>query len=401
MRFGLCVGRQVVSRLRRELGEELGGRMEGLDGERETVEYCRQRGELLALYAKGLLATGEAGAGYRYGLVGAYGDAELGGAGGGGGGQLLPLLRRLIEMLEGGRGFTGARGGTDVTITQGALVVQAASSAAVTAAAAPAEAERQTVTAQQPGGHAHAAVQQTDAVQSSMTRVIGGGGDAASSRLTGDDRDRELATRFAYEAAKLESDLKANESRSVERVLDGAAAKKAGLAADLASDLAGRLAGVTDDARRHALMAEYADNLQRLTDALERQKQKQLDELRASLAARRRTGGKELNERQAAQAAAAGAAPGLVPSAAARPQADLEREMRTTELEHAQRQLRGAEQGRGGVRATTADELRGRVRQLGLEPAQEEALLKVNRPPRGWILWCKDDLFSSFWAATL
>ena len=64
--------------------------------------------------------------------------------------------------------------------------------------------------------------------------------------------------------------------------------KKAGVAADLTSDMQKQMASAKTDAEREKIMLAYANNLQKLTDALEKQKQQQLNTLRQELLDRRR-----------------------------------------------------------------------------------------------------------------
>ena len=64
--------------------------------------------------------------------------------------------------------------------------------------------------------------------------------------------------------------------------------KKTGVAADLTSDMQKQMASAKTDAEREKIMLAYANNLQKLTDALEKQKQQQLNTLRQELLDRRR-----------------------------------------------------------------------------------------------------------------
>ena len=64
--------------------------------------------------------------------------------------------------------------------------------------------------------------------------------------------------------------------------------KKTDVIADLTKDMKKQLSAANTDAEREKIMMEYSNNLQKLTDALEKQKQQQLSKLRQELLNRRR-----------------------------------------------------------------------------------------------------------------
>ena len=101
-----------------------------------------------------------------------------------------------------------------------------------------------------------------------------------------------------FEVTKLESNLRNEEMQAVNEILDDFEKRKRGLATDVGRDMRTKLAKAMTDQEREKIMMEYAGNLQKFTDALEKQKQQQLEDLRRRLLERRRQNKKELHKQQ-------------------------------------------------------------------------------------------------------
>ena len=333
---------QARGRLVTEMKGHIISKMEMLDGHHATLEYARERSEILALEAKSVLTSSLSIAGdYDCTLVGVYGDLDLSLQSGGCNEEMIPLLKQLIALLESGQVFGGtpttpaAPAGNlniyqgDMKITQPAIprqVLEAAPGAAgiqpvpvATTQLVQRDAGHMTSTLA-PGGSLNADIIVIDPDRLKPTA-------APLSDAERQARTRDLMTKQMYEAAKLENNLRSNEIKSTNEILEDAEAKKKGVTRDLTRDLRVKLGKATSQAERDAIMLEYSANLQKLTDALEKQKQSQLRKLREQLLERRRKGKKELHQAHITEAASLGMPPDVVPNIVVPKHADMEHDL--------------------------------------------------------------------------
>ena len=318
--------RQAKNRLLDELQGQIVTRMEDLDKAHSALEYARQRSELCCQEAKVVLTHSSLLAGdYDAQLTGVYGDADSAVSQDS---ELVPLLKQLIALLESGGPFylstellnlinTAAGGGamsqtTNINIggqqdylnkfgkggmsdgqDEGKVKVTDKGKAPKVAAAA--------------------------LVKSSTTKK---GKGAKSSTGTGDetrkgeswkDLIRRLFERQAYEAAKLENDLKSDEITSMQDTLEEFEKKKKNMMNEAREDLRQKLEKVDNEKERDRLMTEYAVNLQKVNDAFDKQKQQQLESLRKRLVLERQNKKKALYRKQCEEAQAQGVGIDKVP----------------------------------------------------------------------------------------
>jgi hypothetical protein len=134
--------------------------------------------------------------------------------------------------------------------------------------------------------------------------------------VLGDDKKgihRNLFIKHTYEAAKLEGDLYSTEKESLCSVIKDFEDRKQGVINDISKDLKKQLAKTTDEDERDKLLLEYANNVQKLNDALEKQKQKQLEKVRNQLIEHRRREKKDLQRRHITEAQSVGLPPDMMP----------------------------------------------------------------------------------------
>lgn len=116
-----------------------------------------------------------------------------------------------------------------------------------------------------------------------------GQGGEASQELS-----RAVFEKQAYEAAKLENDLKKDEIEDMNKTLDDCELEKRKAMADAQHELEKKLARSKQEQEKEMIMMEYASNMQKLNEAFEKRKRKQLDKLRKRLLDARRHKKKEL-----------------------------------------------------------------------------------------------------------
>ena len=90
--------------------------------------------------------------------------------------------------------------------------------------------------------------------------------------------------------------MRAEEMKDINAILEDYERRKRGLSDDVGRDMRKKLARATTDEERERVLMEYAANLQKYTDALEKQKQSQLEDLRARLLEKRRKHKKDLHK---------------------------------------------------------------------------------------------------------
>lgn len=128
-----------------------------------------------------------------------------------------------------------------------------------------------------------------------------------------EEAKRALSTKQTFEAAKLESNLRSGEMADINKILEDYERRKKGLASDVGRDMRLKLIKAKSEEERQKILLEYAPNLHKYTDALEKQKQQQLEGLRRKLVDRRRQARKELHKAQIADAKKCGVSPDCVP----------------------------------------------------------------------------------------
>ena len=350
--------KQTKTRLHADLRDQIMNRMEHLDEEHSKLEYVRQKNELLTLEAKAIL-TGVAyiAGDYDCMLSGMYGESDL--ASPTSSSEMIPLLKQLIAMLQSGGPFVLSpellniiQGGQDTNINmqggntfiQGTQVHQGQQQVKLAAA--------------QPGQESDKRVISQAVGRSAGGNVVGlstedGRFDVIPdhAKLSGPlpktdnerkDRHKELFVKQAYDAAKLENDLKNNEIKSINNMLDKAEKKKSQITAEVQKDLRKQLAKSTSDAEREKIILEFANNLQKLADGIEKQKLKQLETLRRELLDRRRQKKKELHKSHIAEAKSHGLPPDGIPDMTIPSHEQLDQELRELfqTQEHAQAELK-------------------------------------------------------------
>ena len=330
---------QARGRLVTEMKGHIISKMEMLDEHHATLEYARERSEILALEAKSVLTSSLSIAGdYDCTLVGVYGDLDLSLQSGGCNEEMIPLLKQLIALLESGQMFGGtpAAPSTNVNIYQGDLKVTQPAIPRQVLDAAPGAAGIQPVPVtttqlvQRDAGHMTSTVMQKDSLNADIIVIDPDKLKPTAAPLSDAERQartRDLMTKQMYEAAKLENNLRSNEIKSTNGILEEAESKKKGVTRDLTRDLRVKLGKATSQSERDAIMLEYSSNLQKLTDALEKQKQSQLRKLREQLLERRRKGKKELHQGHITEAASLGMPPDVVPNIIVPKHADMEHDL--------------------------------------------------------------------------
>ena len=128
------------------------------------------------------------------------------------------------------------------------------------------------------------------------------------------EMSRAMFEKQAYEAAKLEHDLKKTEIGDVNNTLDGCEKEKETAMNDAKSELEKRLDKCKTEQDKERIMVEYVSNMQKLNEAFEKRKRKQLDKLRKRLLDARRQKKKELHNKHLQEAKGQGMSPDAVPN---------------------------------------------------------------------------------------
>ena len=310
--------RQAKNRLLDELQGQIITRMEDLDKAHSALEYARQRSELCCKEAKVVLTRSSLLAGdYDAQLTGVYGDADSAVSQDS---ELVPLLKQLIALLESGGPFylstdllnlinTAAGGGASSQTTNINIGGQQ-------------DYLNQFGKGGMSDGQDKGKVKATDkgkapkvAAAALVKSGMGKKGKGGKSTGTGDDERkgeswkdliRRLFERQAYEAAKLENDLKSEEVTSMQDTLEEFEKKKRNMMNEAREDLRQKLEKVDNEKERDRLMTEYAVNLQKVNDAFDKQKHQQLESLRKRLVLERQNKKKALYRKQCEEAQAQG-----------------------------------------------------------------------------------------------
>lgn len=298
-----------------ELKGQIVSRIEYLDEAHSYVEYTRQRSETCCKEAKVVLNHSAIVAGdYDCQLSGVYGDAASSVAEKES--DLILLMRQLIAMLEsGGPFYLSTELLNVIRDAAGSGNVHNINNYNVSGQAG------QTVSS---GG-----VGQSKTLKGSKLEKIATSGDAKKGKATlvkasketkykkeqvesaatvSDENDawkellRKLFEKHAYEAAKLENELKLEEIGSIQDMLNECEKKKQSMMFDAKEDLRQKLRSIGSEKERERMMSGYAMNLQKVNDAFDKQKQMQLEGLREKLIESRRNRKKELYRKQCSEA---------------------------------------------------------------------------------------------------
>ena len=320
--------KQAKARLQGELRDQLRTRIENVDEQHSALEYAREFSELCLAEAKVVLTRSALLAGdYDAQLTGVYGDAD---STGNQDSELVPLLRQLIAMLESGGPFflssellnllqQGQAGGNTSHLTniniqghQGGQGQQGSG-----------QQQQQQQKPPQPKKTSSKLVKSSDkdgkdtSPSSSNVIVIGDMSRVQSSGTMSEqemnDKKKYLFEKQAYEAAKLENDLHAEEVQNLEEIINDFEKKKNDSKDEVAKDFAAKLAQAKTDQEKEKIMMDYANNMSKLNVALEKQKQQQMAELREKLLERRRQRKKNLHHQHIAEAQKEGVSADEVP----------------------------------------------------------------------------------------
>lgn len=316
--------RQAKDRMLAELQGQIMSRVEQLDEAHSALEYARQRSELCCQEAKVVLTHSSLLAGdYDAQLSGVYGDVDMGQSQQDS--ELVPLLKQLIAMLESGGPFylssellnviKNAAGGSNVhnihNVNMGNQTGPSGSGRDRSKEDEESDRSKDRKKMKAALVKASKDKQNKDKSKDKSHKVGSSGG--ADSAEQWKELVRKLFERQAYEAAKLENDLKSEEMNTIQDTLDDCERKKKNMMDEAREDLRQKLEKCDTVKEKDRLMAEYATNLQKVNDAFDKQKQQQLEKLRQKLLENRRSRKKELYRKHCAQAEEQGVGIDMVP----------------------------------------------------------------------------------------
>ena len=310
--------KQAKARLQGELRDQLRTRIENVDEQHSALEYAREFSELCAAEAKVVLTRSALLAGdYDAQLTGVYGDAD---STGNQDSELIPLLRQLIAMLESGGPFylspellnllqqgqgDGSSHVTNINIHGQQRGAGQKGDKQKLQPLQPQRRQQQKVSSKlvkssdQDGKDTSTSLSSDVVVIGDMSRV------QTSSTMTEQemsDKKKYLFEKQAYEAAKLENDLHADEVQTLEDIINDNENKKKDAMDDIANDFSEKLAKAKTEQEAEKIMVKYADEMSKLNAALEKQKQRQLSDAREKLLDRRRQKKKGLHHQHIAEA---------------------------------------------------------------------------------------------------
>ncbi len=369
---------QAKSRLHAELKDQILNKMESLDDDHSTLEYIRQRNELLTLEAKGVL-TGELfiAGDYDCMLGGIYGETDLTSTSSNH--ELVPLLKKLIEMLQSGKPFVLSpelmnmiQGGDTYNIQGGDINMQGYGAGAGH--------QQGVVTEHLQQKSASGVDESIDSSALVDLKKLQSSGPMDDNQLK--ELKRDLVTKQTFEAAKLESGLRNNEMMDISHIITDYEGRKQGVVNDVSRDLKKRLRNAPSQEDQDRILLEYATKIQVLNDALEKQKQKELEQLRKKLLDHRRQKRKDLHHSHIMEAKRLGLSPDIVPAITIPSHDKMDRELR---LLAQQQEKMLAEMRR--VRAEQDDkerpeyekDIEKRIRKMGLGDEKETELINKVR----------------------
>lgn len=392
--------RQAKTRLQAELHDHLTNKMEALDEAHSALEYARERSELCAIEAKIVLTHAGLLAGdYDCQLSGVYGDVYS--QGGGSDSELIPLLKQLIAMLESGGPFclspellnlinmgTGGAGGmtnniTNMKVDGGHMPGGSGSDNS--------RSGDQRSQGQRSGGQGQGGVQQISHVKSGGDHKTIIHGDTTVFGTKGKDKDDQSALdraraafeKQAYEAAKLENDLKRTETDGINDTLEEYEKKKENSTDRAKRELEKMLLKARSEEEKERLMMQHAEDIQKLNEAFEKQKLKQLKNLRKRLMEERRQKKKELHKKHLNEAEMQDLPATAVPNIHMPSYEELKQEL--LRLQQLQEQM-WADMRKGGLEAADNmpavdidPEFERQIRAMDLTKSQKEELLNSTK----------------------
>lgn len=390
--------RQAKNRIQAELQDHIISRMHGLDEAHSGLEYARERSELCATEAK-LVLTHEAllAGDYDCQLSGVYGDVENSGEKDS---ELIPLLKQLIAMLESGGPFylssellnlinagkniAGSQNTTNITNMgqgqgqDGQLYKQDQDKkdGKDSKKSKKKDKEETKYVTSSIGGTtiAPGKTGQTSSVDDG--NIFGGKTHGTQAEL-----QRAMFEKQAYEAAKLENDLKRTELDSINDTLDECEKKKQRSIEEAKADLEKKLSKVKSEQERDKVMVDYANNMQKLNESFEKNKQNQLDTLRQKLLEQRRQKKKDLHRKHIGEAQGQGLPVDSVPSiqnpSHEELMLDLLRLQKQQEEMMAEMRKKSAEEGDKAKPFDVDKELEQQIKAMDLSKAQKEQMIQL------------------------
>ncbi|KAH3750553.1 hypothetical protein DPMN_185080 [Dreissena polymorpha] len=409
--------RQAKDRLLAELQDQIITRVENLDEAHSALEYARQRSELCCQEAKVVLTHSALLAGdYDAQLSGVYGDAATTETEKDS--ELVPLLKQLIAMLESGGPFylssellnviKNAAGGSNVHTSNvhniniggedGNKGRQGGSSLRVSKDDDSGKDKKKVKAALVKS----AKEDKNEKKRSKSEKEAGDlqGKSGANSEAAWKELVRKLFERQAYEAAKLENDLKSDEINGMQDIINETERKKKNMMNEAREDLRQKLEKCDTEKERDKLMADYAVNLQKVNDAFDKQKNQQLETLRKKLLESRRTRRKDLYRKHCEEAQAQGVGIDSVPDVNIPGYDDLMRDLLRLQ-EDQERALaemqREGEKARNEVEVPEIDnEFERAIRKLDVDDATKQQMIdqarQKNRELQDKIARMKDQL---------
>ncbi|XP_013391352.1 uncharacterized protein LOC106159584 [Lingula anatina] len=331
---------QAKARLQAELYDQIMNRSEQLDQQHSSLEYTRERNELLCQEAKVVLTGLAVLAGdYDCTLPGVYGEMDL--TSSSSDRELVPLLKQLISMLESGGPFVltsemlNLLGGniTNLNINRAAAARPPAAGAegGQSKRDHPPTPKVERAHLVQSGAPTTPATGLSGSTTNFSSMVNQGALKKPPGELSEEEKARlqkQLFDKQAYEAAKLENSLRDEEIKNINEVIAEVETKKQNAMEDAKKNLSKQLSKATTDAEREKIMLEYANNLQKINDALEKQKQQQLESLRKKLLEQRRKAKKDLHRTHINEARELGLSPDVVPDMTIPSYDDLDKDLR-------------------------------------------------------------------------
>ena len=390
--------RQAKNRLQAELQDHIITRMHGLDEAHSALEYARERSELCATEAKMVLTHEALLAGdFDCQLSGVYGDVENTGEKDS---ELIPLLKQLIAMLESGGPFTLSSELLNL-INSGKNIAGSQNTTNITnmgqGQGQDGDRGSNNQDKDKNGKDLDKKSKKKDKeevkhVTSSMGgTVIGTGGQHSSvddgnifggkNQGTQAELQRAMFEKQAYEAAKLENDLKRSELDTINDTLDECEKNKQRAIDEAKADLERKLAKVKTEQEQEKVMMDYATNMQKLNESFEKNKQKQLDTLRQKLLEHRRQGKKDLHRKHIGEAQAQGLPADSVPSVQNQSYEELMKDLLRLQKQQeemmAEMRKKSADEGDKVKPADIDKELEQQIRAMDLSKAQKEQMIQL------------------------
>lgn len=383
--------RQAKLRLQSELKDTLRARMENLDEAHSSLEYARERSELCATEAKTVLTRASLLAGdYDCQLSGVYGDVD---SSGDKESDLIPLLKQLIALLESGGPFTlssellnlisqGTEGGAGQHVTN--INIGGSGGAGDIKRTGSTDSLRRRRDQKERSRLAKSGVKSTTKTgggkdETSIFDGPKGKGNKGQGGEASQELSRAVFEKQAYEAAKLENDLKKDEIEDMNKTLDDCELEKRKAMADAQHELEKKLARSKQEQEKEMIMMEYASNMQKLNEAFEKRKRKQLDKLRKRLLDARRHKKKELAKKHLSEAKENGISEESVPNIEMPSYEELMNQILKLQQqqEHMLADIRKkSSDARDEVKSPEIDqEFEQQIRALDISKSQKEALI--------------------------